>query len=269
MSKAAVLESIEADGREANPVGGPGTPWTILRPGRFERMSHIRGRSSDIHGRKGITTDLNGVYFVSVERRNAANGLVQIRTRPEAGRRNIGTARTFWIEPDLLYPLLKGAGDIGTCHISREHELCALVPNRGITREYLDRAQAQLNTSLPKTKRYLQAYEQQLRSRSTWSNRMPNAPFYAVYNVGSYTFAPCKVVWAEQSGVFKAAVALQRSTPSGLRPYLPDHKVFFVAFQKVEPAYFLCGLLTSTIVKEFVESHNIAIQVGDIFKHMY
>jgi len=27
-------------------------------------------------------------------------------------------------------------------------------------------------------------------------------------------------------------------------------------------------LLTSSLVKEFVESHNISIQVGDIFKHM-
>jgi alpha-D-ribose 1-methylphosphonate 5-triphosphate synthase subunit PhnI len=27
-------------------------------------------------------------------------------------------------------------------------------------------------------------------------------------------------------------------------------------------------LLTSALVKEFVESHNISVQVGDIFKHM-
>lgn len=50
--------------------------------------------------------------------------------------------------------------------------------------------------------------------------------------------------------------------------YVPDHKIFFVDFDKEGPAYFLCGLLTSSLVKEFVESHNISIQVGDIFKHM-
>ncbi len=44
--------------------------------------------------------------------------------------------------------------------------------------------------------------------------------------------------------------------------------LFFVDFQDAAPAYYLCGLLNSTIVKEFVESHNISIQVGDIFKHM-
>ena len=98
---------------------------------------------------------------------------------------------------------------------------------------------------------------------------MVNAPFYAVYNVGAYTFAPFKVVWAEQSGNFCAAVAGKAKTPLlGDRAYIPDHKIFFVDFQEEQPAYFLCGLLTSSLVKEFVESHNISIQVGDIFKHM-
>lgn len=98
---------------------------------------------------------------------------------------------------------------------------------------------------------------------------MPNAPFYAIYNVGSYTFAPYKVIWAEQSGTFEAAVATTGEVPvMGQREYVPDHKIFFVDFQEAEPAYFLCGLLASPIVQEFVESHNISIQVGDIFKHM-
>lgn len=84
-----------------------------------------------------------------------------------------------------------------------------------------------------------------------------------------YSFAPFKVVWAEQSGSFSAAVAASADVPLiGPRPYVPDHKIFFVEFEKETPAYFLCGLLTSSLVKEFVESHNISIQVGDIFKHM-
>ena len=98
---------------------------------------------------------------------------------------------------------------------------------------------------------------------------MPQSPFYAVYNVGSYTFAPYKVIWAEQSGIFEAAVAAAGEVPLlDQRPYVPDHKIFFVEFQEAAPAYFLCGLLASSRVKEFVESHNISIQVGDIFKHM-
>ena len=98
---------------------------------------------------------------------------------------------------------------------------------------------------------------------------MVNAPYYAVYNVGEYTFAPFKVIWAEQSGSFCAAVATSVKVPLlGKRPYVPDHKISFVDFEEEDEAYFLCGLLTSSLVKKFVESHNISIQVGDIFKHM-
>lgn len=100
---------------------------------------------------------------------------------------------------------------------------------------------------------------------------MKNAPFYAIYNVGDYTFSPWKVVWAEQPGTksFPAAVVGMGNVPLvGKRVVIPDHKIFFVDFYKPEPAYYLCGLLTCSSVRAFIQSHNISIQVGNIFKHM-
>jgi hypothetical protein len=231
-------------------------------------LKKLAGRSSWVQGRKGITADLNGIYFVPVSDKNKATRRVKITTRPEAGKTNIGNARNFWIEPDLLYPLIKGASDFEACYLHPDHDLFTLVPNKGITREYGERAEDKMK-NLTDTKKYFRAYETRLRARSTWSKRMPKMPFYSVYNVGAYSFAPFKVIWAEQSGEFAAAVAGSAEVPLvGERPYVPDHKIFFVDFDEERPAYFLCGLLTSSMVKEFVESHNISIQVGDIFKHM-
>ena len=264
-----VMDRVEVQDYEANPVGPEGSPWAILPPGRFAAVSSISGRSNWFQGRKGITADLNAVYFVSAEASNKSTGLVRISTRPEAGRTDIGAVRSFWVEPTLLYPLLKGAADFETCYLNPRHKLFTFVPNDGITQEAYENAEHRMSMSCPKTKSYFKVYERWLRKRSTWSNRMTNAPFYAVYNVGSYTFAPYKVIWAEQSGTFEAAVATAGEVPLfGQRPYVPDHKIFFVEFQKGAPAYFLCGLLASPIVKEFIESHNISIQVGNIFKHM-
>ena len=70
----AVLCIIAAETHEANPVGEPGTPWAVLKPGRFKSLTKIRGRSSHIQGRKGITADLNGIYFVEVEENSRAGG---------------------------------------------------------------------------------------------------------------------------------------------------------------------------------------------------
>ncbi|KOR48863.1 hypothetical protein ADT25_02250 [Xanthomonas oryzae] len=69
--------------------------------------------------------------------------------------------------------------------------------------------------------------------------------------------------------ILSAAVAGSADVPLiGKRPYVPDHKIFFVAMDNKAEAHYLCGILNSTTVAEFVESHNVAIQVGDIFKHM-
>jgi hypothetical protein len=94
------------------------------------------------------------------------------------------------------------------------------------------------------------------------------APFYAIYNVGVYTFAPFKVIWAEQKEFCAAVVSVDQVPLIGDRPYVPDHKLFFVDFYTEDPAFYLCGLLNSEIVIEWVKSHNISIQIGDIFKHM-
>lgn len=269
LSQKEVLKAVTITPHEATPVGGEGSPWAILPVGRFAALQSLAGKSTWVQGRKGITADLNAVYFLNVSAENKQTGLVEVTTRPEAGKTDIGKARKFWIEPTLLYPLLKGASDFESCYLKPKHDLSVIVPNDGITRDAGATAEARMNSQCPNTKRYFKAYEKWLRARSTWSKRMPNTPYYSVYNVGTYTFAPFKVVWAEQSGNFSAAVATSAKVPLvGQRPYVPDHKIFFVEFDEEAPAYFLCGLLSSRAVKEFVESHNISIQVGDIFKHM-
>lgn len=269
LSPADVMKRVKIEANEATPVGEEGSPWAILAPGRFKVLKKLAGKSAWVQGRKGITADLNGIYFVECSASNAENKLIEVRTRPNAGKTNIGKARSFWIEPTLLYPLLKGASDFEACYLRKKHNLFAIVPNKGITRDAGAVSEEFMDTHCPNTKRYFKSFEKLLRTRSTWSKRMPQAPFYAVYNVGDYTFAPYKVIWAEQSGDFSAAVATSAKVPLiGARPYVPDHKIFFVEFDEETPAYFLCGLLTSSLTKEFVESHNISIQVGDIFKHM-
>ncbi len=271
LSKAEVQERTRVEDWEATPVGGPGSPWALLPKGKFSSVKKLTGNSSWVQGRKGITTDRNGIYFVRIIEVSEANKLVQIETRPEAGKTDIGVAQRFWVEPDLLYPLLKGAGDIGPCSFNPQEELFAFVPNRGIVKQAYEEADEFIKSSLPKTYNYFQAFKPTLETRSTYKGRMKNAPFYAVYNVGDYTFSPWKVVWAEQPGTkeFPAAVVSSGEVPSvGKRVIIPDHKIYFAEFDNLNPAYFLCGLLNSSLVRMYIQSHNISIQIGNIFKHM-
>ncbi len=45
-------------------------------------------------------------------------------------------------------------------------------------------------------------------------------------------------------------------------------QVYFADFQNEGEAHFVCGVLNSSLVKEYVESHTIKIQVSNIFKHL-
>lgn len=268
LTKAEVIARVNQKDWEANPVNGGNSPWAILPQGRFSDMAALQGESDWISGRKGVTADLNGVYMVHIVDENAKTGLVQVETRPEAGKIDIGPKRRFWIEPDLLYPLLKGAADFSACNIHVKKQLYILIPNKGIrAADY--RAAEDVVNGLKLTKKYFTHYKPTLEKRSTYRLRQKGAPFYAVYNSGNYTFAPYKVVWAELSTTFEAAVLEASDVPLvGNRPYVPDHKVYFADFTSKDMAHFVCGILNSKIVREYVESHTIQIQVSNIFKHL-
>ena len=92
-TKKEALKRVTLEDWEANPVNGGNSPWAILPKKRFCHMANIRGRSDWLSGRKGVTTDLNGVYMVRILDTNKKDSLVQIETRPEAGKADIGPAR--------------------------------------------------------------------------------------------------------------------------------------------------------------------------------
>src|SRR5262249_43484386 len=124
-----------------------------------------------------------------------------------------------------------------------------------------------------------------LDGRSTWRTRLrplferrlqlgkmtaADIPFYSVYDVGDYTFAPYKVVWAEMAGSVKAAVISTAVVPiSGEnKPIVPDHKVYYAAFEDLDYAHYVCALLNSEPIRMFIDSFTIKIQVGTLFRHI-
>lgn len=269
---AAIGARVQVNTKEAAPVGDLGSPWAVLVPGRYGILQAMAGECDWVAGRKGITADLNGVYFVRpvAHRQNT----IQIQSRPEAGKKNIGAARSAWVEDSLLYPLIKGAADFDAFYLHLDapnaNRLLTFVPNAAINGDDYDAADLAMNApALRQTRAWFTHYQALLEERSTYRRQMKGAPFFAIYNVGPYTFAPWKVIWPEMSSNFFAAVAGSAPIPTGeVRPYVPDHKIYFAAFGSPEPAYYLCALLNAPIVREWIEAHNVSIQVGDVFKHM-
>lgn len=254
---------------EACPISkdDPASPWAMTKPGGMADFGRMCGKDRILAGRKGITTDLNGAYFFRGE--PVCPGEILAENMADAGRKPVPVVKAA-IETDMVFPLLKGAGNIGPCRFLPDENLFCLVPNRGITATDYARAGDGIRR-LPMTRAWFERFRAFLPGRSTYRlHQAPaGAPDHVVYDVGPYTFSPWKVVWPEQATVFRAAVAGTGMVPGhGSRPFVPDHKVYFVPFDDKEPAMFLCGLLNSGFVREFVASHMVGLQIGDIFKYM-
>src|SRR5207253_1941288 len=80
-------------------------------------------------------------------------------------------------------------------------------------------------------------------------------PFYSMFNIAEYTFAPIKVVWAEQ-GDFGCAVVQSIED----KPLIPDHKIMLIPFDDEEEAHYLCALANSFLFGFAVSAYSINIQ---------
>jgi len=83
-------------------------------------------------------------------------------------------------------------------------------------------------------------------------------PFYSMYNVAPYTFAPYKVVWREQASTFTVAVVGSKEG----KVIVPDHKLMLVPFEDEQEAHFVCGALASVIAQLVVKSYVVSVSTS-------
>ncbi len=276
---------------EANSLSDTGQRWSILPSGRFNTLRVLDGEDLNIEGRKGILTDLNGAYFIEPLGKGSRPNTIRFRNIPERGRHSVPQI-TSEIELDLVYPLIKGGGNIRAFYATSS-PLCVIIPNKRISIKAIPTVSDMKDQNYRKALQYfydINAVKASnggylLEERSTWKTRMKpqferavqlgkivntDIPFYAIYDVGDYTFAPYKVVWAEMAGTLQAAVISKDEVPySGTtKVVVPDHKVYYAAFDDLDPAYYVCGLLNSEPIRTFIDSFTIKIQVGTLFRHV-
>jgi hypothetical protein len=116
-----------------------------------------------------------------------------------------------------------------------------------------------LSVEYPKTYTFFKHFEDTLRARSGYRKFFDPSkdPFYSIYNVGDYTFAPFKVVWREVATDIRAAVVDR--VESGENITVPDHTLIVVPASSSSEAHFMCALLNSSpadyIIRGYVAGH--------------
>ncbi len=247
-----VVERTTVNYLKAQPIDGTEKgSWISARPKALKALKNVVGEA-DYKAREGTNTGgANGVLWVKIVK--SKNSVCTIQNLNQIGKREV-EAHEGPVEADLLFPLLRGR-DIARWRA--EPSVSILIPQN------LDNPSKAIEPMVMESRKpnafiFLKFFEQPLRDRALYKKYLEpqGIPFYGIYNIGPYTFAPYKVVWKEQSSKFECAVV---SSVDG-KVIVPDHKLMLVPFQDENEAHYVCALLSSSVCRFIVQSYTISTQ---------
>ena len=238
------------------------SPWLTARPKALRAVRKILGKSDYEAHAGAYTGGANAVYWVDIMLKRP-DGLVVVRNITEGARVEVDEV-TASIEPDLLYPLLRGR-DVKRWRA--EPSAWIIVTHLpGMRLNAIPEKDMQIN--YPHTYRYLKRFESVLRERAAFKRyfmrtdkrgrTVETGPFYSMFDVGDYTFAPWKVVWRYIASDFIVAVA----GPWNDKPTVPNEKLMLVACGSAEEAHYLCALLNSSSIRLGVRGFFVETQIA-------
>ncbi len=158
----------------------------------------------------------------------------------EKAKRNVPAVEQA-IEPGLVYPLLRW-GDVRRW--SARPSAHVLLAQDVATRTGI--AESLMRREYPRTYAYLKQFEPVLVGRAAYRRYQGRKPFYSMYNVGTYTLSPIKVVWRRMDRWIRAAVVESIDDPLlGRRPVVPQETCVLIACGSADEAHYLCAMLNS------------------------
>lgn len=242
----------------AQPVPGTDSgPWLKGTPDQHEIWTSIFDASLASHyrARKGVTTDLNGVYFVRVG--EGTSNTVSIRNDPSIGRKSHIPAVRRRIEKTHIYPLIRGRGLHRFC-ARPDPEFKVIVPQRAM------HGDETLPVSAPFTYDYFRSFEAALKDRGSFRRYQQNKAFWSTWSTGPYSFSDYKVLWREMSGKrFCAAYLEPVDDPLlGVRPVVPDHKLYFVPVESLAEAAYLTAILNAPVIASAISAYAAQLSLG-------
>ncbi len=215
----------------------PTSPWLTAPTKALPAIHKVIGKS-DYEAHAGVYTGgTNGVYWIEVIKERP-DGNLFIRNLANVGKIKVKQAETV-IEPDFVYPLLRGRDVQRWCAKPSCHIIMVQDPVKRIG--YPER---EMKIKYPRTYAYLKQFEDVLQRRAAYMKYFSDkAPFYTIYDVGPYTMAKWKVVWKDM-GKCVASAVIARDEKGDL--ILPEHHVMFVSVNDEDEAYYISAVLNSS-----------------------
>jgi methylase of polypeptide subunit release factors len=236
----------------AKPIDSRFGAWQT-QPIEAETLANIEGKNY-YKAILGANPNPYGVFWLEIKE-VLSDGSIIIRNLAEKGKHKIPIFDGERIESGLVYPAIRG-GDIQRWGIQPEiYMLVVQDPKtrRGYPEEFL-------KNKYPRTYGYLTKFKEILLQRPLYKKfyASVNAAFYSQFSVSKETFSQYKVVWKAMSNDIYAAVVSQIKTPLGFKTVIPLHTTSFFYINNESEAHYLCAIINSKPVRDFIKSFSSA-----------
>lgn len=232
------------------------SPWLTACPKALKALEKLIAPSY-YRAREGVNTGgANGVFYLHLPEEVTGDDKTLTVRNLTAGIKRPVPEVTARLEGALIYPLLRGR-DIRPWKAEpqsyillthREGEGLRAIPEQELKDKY------------PRVAQYLAEFAPILDQRRTRvvRNLMATGPFYSVFGIGDYTFAPYKVVWQRIGSKLTAAVVSRKKVSLPIQDLvIPNDSTVFVPFEQEEEAHYFCTLLNSTPAQFVIRSTSV------------
>ncbi len=246
-----VLPLLQKKEYFAKPIGSIVGAWQT-QPVEAEGLSVIEGKNF-YEAKSGIIADPYGVFWVEIKQTLSDRSVI-ITNLSEKGKRKISKIEER-VEADLIYPSLRGS-DIQRWQA--RPKFFVFLTQDPYKREPI--SEVKFKNNFPRTYSYFTKFKEVLLgSSSKMVKRLrEQKAFYAMFGVGDYTLSKYKVVWKQMSNDIYGAVISQIKTPIGYKTIIPLHTTAFIATDNEPEAHYLCAIINSNSVRDFIKSFSSA-----------
>lgn len=231
--------------------------WKTLSNIDMELSVKILGKSS-YQARTGVFAGGgNAMFWLNILNSNkdyvlVENIIARAKNKVEQIQREI--------EKDYIFPLLVGSDISFWSYTYSKYILCPHTEQTKMTPINKDEL-----GNLPKTQKYFEYFKKDLEKRKGFTGldkHIHEEYYYALQRIGDYTFKQYKVAWKYISKTFCPVVIENINDPSlGYKNIIPNEKVIYIGLDNKDEAYYLCGILSSKIVRTTIESFMIGTQI--------
>jgi hypothetical protein len=226
--------------------------WQTAQTTELKAYSKLKGQNP-YRAYRGASTEPYGVFWLRLKEVRP-DGILVIENMHDRGKRELKSVQAA-IEPDLVFPAVSGGEIVKFGMKSHFYLLISQDPKKRVPFSENWMIQA-----APLTYAYLRQFKEILLSRGSRvvKELAEKTEFYAMYGIGEYTFAKYRIAWKRMAAKMSAVVLPSIRTEFGSKPIISTDTTAFFAVDDKDKAHYLCAILNSEIVNDFIKSFSSA-----------